>query len=131
MAPAGLSIGLRLQLTSDQSPFMQQATRQTTMETLRVTTSTKLSSRQRPHQQLRTLSVGVTPSSRTVVPTGVAQYTVTVTPLAGFTGSVTLGTTGLPTGASSVFNPGPVVITDATVKDIHVDVDYGREYAAR
>jgi len=60
--------------------------------------------------------VGITPSSRTVVPTGVAQYTVTVTPLAGFTGSVTLGTTGLPTGASSMFNPGPVVITDATAK---------------
>jgi uncharacterized repeat protein (TIGR01451 family) len=60
--------------------------------------------------------VSVAPSSRTIVPTGSAQYTVTVTPLAGFTGSVTLGTTGLPAGASSMFNPGPVVITDATAK---------------
>jgi uncharacterized repeat protein (TIGR01451 family) len=60
--------------------------------------------------------VSVSPLSRTVVPTGTAQYTVTVTPLAGFTGSVSLSTGTLPTGAVAGFGPTPVVITDANSK---------------
>lgn len=60
--------------------------------------------------------VGVAPSSRTVVPTGTAEYTVTVTPLAGFTGMVTVSATGQPTGALAVFNPASLIITDANAQ---------------
>ncbi|PYS68015.1 MAG: hypothetical protein DMF69_21420 [Acidobacteria bacterium] len=60
--------------------------------------------------------VSVSPSTRTVVPVGSAQYTVTVTPLAGFTGPVALSTNGLPTGANAVFNPTSISITDANSK---------------
>src|SRR6185369_5742670 len=60
--------------------------------------------------------VSVSPSSRSVVPTGVALYTVTVTPLAGFTGQVNLSAANLPTGATAGFSPTPVNITDANSK---------------
>ncbi|HSB29750.1 MAG TPA: PQQ-dependent sugar dehydrogenase [Pyrinomonadaceae bacterium] len=55
----------------------------------------------------------VSPALRTVVPGGTAQYSVTITPLAGFTGSVTLGTSALPTGANGSFSPGSISIADA------------------
>ncbi|HYV82167.1 MAG TPA: PQQ-dependent sugar dehydrogenase [Pyrinomonadaceae bacterium] len=58
-------------------------------------------------------AVSVSPSSRSVVPGGVALYTVTVTPLAGFTGQVNLTATNLPTGTTAEFSPTPVNITDA------------------
>jgi uncharacterized repeat protein (TIGR01451 family) len=60
--------------------------------------------------------VGVAPSLRTVVPASSAQYTITITPSAGFTGIVNLGATGLPSGASANFNPTLVSITDASAK---------------
>ncbi len=60
--------------------------------------------------------ISATPSSRATTPGGSVQYTVTVTPLAGFTGVVTLGATGLPTGASVGFNPPTLNITDANPK---------------
>jgi uncharacterized repeat protein (TIGR01451 family) len=60
--------------------------------------------------------VSIDPSSRTVVPTGVAQYTVTITPLAGFTGNVNLSASSLPANVTSGFNPSPVVITDANAR---------------
>src|SRR5215213_166372 len=60
--------------------------------------------------------LGVSPASRTVVPTGPAFYTVTVTPLAGFTGEVNLSAANLPTGATGIFIPTPVNITDANSK---------------
>src|SRR4030095_15075371 len=46
---------------------------------------------------------GVAPASRNVIPGGVAQYTITITPLAGFTGSVNLGATSLPGGVTAGF----------------------------
>ncbi|HSE17428.1 MAG TPA: PQQ-dependent sugar dehydrogenase [Pyrinomonadaceae bacterium] len=61
-------------------------------------------------------ALGVSPNSRIVVPTGAAAYTVTVTPLAGFTGQVNLSAANLPTGATGAFNPTPVNITDANSK---------------
>jgi len=61
-------------------------------------------------------AINVSPSSRSVVPTGVATYTVTVTPLAGFTGQVNLSTANLPAGATVGFTPAPVNITDANSK---------------
>ncbi len=60
--------------------------------------------------------LSVDPSSRNVVPGGVAVYTITVTPLAGFTGQVNLETGSLPTGVASAFNPASVNITDAGSK---------------
>jgi uncharacterized repeat protein (TIGR01451 family) len=60
--------------------------------------------------------VTVNPASRTVVQTGVAQYTVTVTPLAGFTGTVNLSASSLPVGGNASFSPASVVINDATAR---------------
>ena len=60
--------------------------------------------------------LSVDPASRSVVPGGVAVYTITVTPLAGFTGQVSLTTSGLPTGVVDAFNPTSVNITDAGSK---------------
>ncbi|HEX7332149.1 MAG TPA: PQQ-dependent sugar dehydrogenase [Pyrinomonadaceae bacterium] len=61
-------------------------------------------------------ALSVSPESRSVVPGGSALYTVTITPLAGFTGEVNLSTSTLPIGVVSTFNPTPVNITDATSK---------------
>ena len=58
----------------------------------------------------------VAPVSRNVVPGDVAQYTITITPLAGFTGPVNLSATSLPGGVTAGFNPAVVNITDATSK---------------
>lgn len=57
--------------------------------------------------------LSVSPASRSVVPGGTALYTVTVTPLAGFTGQVNLSTSTLPIGVASTFNPTSIDITDA------------------
>lgn len=61
-------------------------------------------------------AISVSPASRNVVPGGNATYTVTVTPLAGFTGQVNLSTSALPAGVVSAFDPSPVNITDASSK---------------
>ncbi len=59
-------------------------------------------------------SISVSPASRSVVPGGSATYTVTITPLAGFTGQVNLTTTPLPVGVVSDFSPAIVNVNDAT-----------------
>jgi uncharacterized repeat protein (TIGR01451 family) len=61
-------------------------------------------------------AISVSPISRTVVPAGNALYTVTITPLAGFTGQVNLSTGTLPTGVVAAFNPVSVNITDPNPK---------------
>jgi len=53
-------------------------------------------------------SVSATPASQTVVQGNSTSYTVTVTPSGGFTGSVSLSATGLPSGASATFSPNPL-----------------------
>ena len=58
-------------------------------------------------------ALSVAPALRSLVPGGAATYTVTVTPLAGFTGQVSLNVTGLATGVTGVFNPTSIDITDA------------------
>ncbi|HKP81219.1 MAG TPA: PQQ-dependent sugar dehydrogenase [Pyrinomonadaceae bacterium] len=58
-------------------------------------------------------ALSVSPASRSVVPGGSALYTITVTPLAGFTGQVNLSTSSLPVGAVGAFNPASIEITDA------------------
>jgi hypothetical protein len=52
-------------------------------------------------------SLSVSPASQSVVRGRAAGYTVTVSPDNGFTGSVALSATGLPTGASASFSPNP------------------------
>ena len=60
--------------------------------------------------------ITMSPSTRTVSPGGSAQYSVTVTPLAGFTGAVNLTATNLPAGVTASFNPTSININDATSK---------------
>jgi uncharacterized repeat protein (TIGR01451 family) len=54
------------------------------------------------------------PSSQTVMPGGSSSYTVTVTPTNGFTGTVDLSASGLPSNTSASFDPQSVIITDAS-----------------
>ncbi|HEY6229846.1 MAG TPA: PQQ-dependent sugar dehydrogenase [Pyrinomonadaceae bacterium] len=56
--------------------------------------------------------LSVSPTSRAVVPGASAQFTVTITPSAGFSGVVNLSASGLPAGASAAFSPASVNITD-------------------
>src|SRR5215471_4439879 len=59
-------------------------------------------------------SVGVafdiSPLSQSVTTGNSTNYTVTVTPAAGFSGDVTLAATGLPKGAKASFSPNPVTV---------------------
>jgi len=67
-------------------------------------------------------AISATPSARSLVPGASAAYSVTITPLAGFTGVVNLNATGLPAGASASFNPATVNITDAASKTSTVTI---------
>src|SRR5215475_5838281 len=60
--------------------------------------------------------LSINPSSVNVVPGGNAQYTLTLTPLAGFIGTVNLSASGLPAGATANFNPAAVNLNDANAK---------------
>ena len=66
-----------------------------------------------PASSTADFALSVSPASRSVVPGGSELFTVTVTPLAGFTGQVNLSTSTLPTGVVSTFDPTSVNITDA------------------
>src|ERR1044072_1764153 len=70
-------------------------------------------------------ALSVNPSSRSVVPGGGGIYTVTVTPLAGFAGQVNLSASSLPAGASAVFDPVSVNITDANSKTTQLTLTSG------
>jgi len=61
-------------------------------------------------------ALSVSPASRSVTPGASALYTVTLTPLAGFTGLVNLSTAPLPAGVAAVFNPASINVTDANSK---------------
>ena len=61
-------------------------------------------------------ALDVTPQSRTITAGAMAQYTVTLTPLAGFTGTVNLSTGTLPSGVTASFNPVSVNLNDANPK---------------
>ena len=52
--------------------------------------------------------VAATPASRIVPPGTGTSYSVSVTPSNGFTGNVTFGVTGLPSGATASFSPSSV-----------------------
>ncbi len=61
-------------------------------------------------------NISATPASRFLTPGNSVQYTVTLAPFAGFTGTINLSASGLPAGATASFNPTSVNITDATSK---------------
>jgi uncharacterized repeat protein (TIGR01451 family) len=67
-------------------------------------------------------AIGVQPSSRTAVPGAPAQFQITITPLAGFTGDVNLSAGSLPTGVTAVFTPAVVSIVDASSKSATLDL---------
>jgi len=71
------------------------------------------------------ISITVIPSARSVIPGDSVEYSVTVTPLAGFIGAVNFSATGLPAGANASFNPATVNITDATSKTSTLTVTTG------
>jgi hypothetical protein len=52
-------------------------------------------------------AISVSPASQSVTGQGTATYTVGVTPLNGFSGTVSLAVSGVPAGASAAFNPNP------------------------
>ena len=52
-------------------------------------------------------SLAVSPSSVTITQGGAGNATVTVSPLNGFSGSVTFSTSALPSGVTAVFSPNP------------------------
>jgi uncharacterized repeat protein (TIGR01451 family) len=61
-------------------------------------------------------TVSVTPGSQSIAPGGSPNFTVTVTPAGGFTGTVSLGVAGLSSDAGAGFSPPAIMITDATAK---------------
>ena len=70
-------------------------------------------------------SVAGSPTLQTVAPGNGTSYNVTVTPFAGFTGSVSLSISGLPAGANASFNPTSVNINDTSAKSSTLSVTTG------
>jgi hypothetical protein len=56
-------------------------------------------------------SLSTSPASQTVTQGAGTSYTETITPINGFTGSVTLSVSGLPAGSSGTFSPNPATST--------------------
>ena len=67
---------------------------------------------------VRDFSLSATPSSSSVSPGGSASYTATVTPIAGFGGTVTFGVSGLPAGATATFTPTSVAGSGSTTLNV-------------
>jgi len=63
-------------------------------------------------------SVSVSPSSQTVTPGNSTTYTVTIGALNGFTGTVTLSASGLPTGASASFAPATITASGSSTMTV-------------
>jgi hypothetical protein len=66
-------------------------------------------------------SISASPTSRTITVGGVATYSVTITALNGFTGTVNLTVTGAPTAATKTFNPTSVVNAGTSVLTVDTD----------
>ena len=65
-------------------------------------------------------SVAVSPASRTVTVGSGTSYTVTVTPVNGFTGVVNFGVSGLPSGVTGSFSPSSVTGSGSTTLTVKV-----------
>lgn len=63
---------------------------------------------------LTDFSISASPSSNSVVPGGTVSYSVNTTATAGFSGSITLSASGLPTGATASFSPATVTGTGSS-----------------
>jgi subtilase family serine protease len=59
-------------------------------------------------------TLSASPSSQTVNQGAPASYSVTLTPLAGYTGTVSFAVSGLPAGTSATFNPSSLVNSGST-----------------
>lgn len=59
-------------------------------------------------------SISATPSARNIVRGAKADYTITVSPVGGFKGDVTLSVTGLPSGTSVSFSTNPLSLTSSS-----------------
>lgn len=59
-------------------------------------------------RRYREFSIAANPSSQTVTAGSGTSYTVTLAPLGGFIGSVTLSVSGLPSGVTASFNHSPI-----------------------
>jgi hypothetical protein len=67
------------------------------------------------------LSVPLTPSSLTIAPGSFGNYTVLISALRGFTGSVSLRATGVPSHVTASFNPAMVSGSGSSVLRIQAD----------
>ena len=63
-------------------------------------------------------SLSASPGTRTVATGGNTNYTVTVTPGTGFTGTVGFNVSGLPSGATATFNPTTVSTSGSTTMSL-------------
>jgi hypothetical protein len=72
-----------------------------------LTHSTQVSLVVQPQAQVGDFTISATPASQTVTRGGSARYTVTITPVNGFNGSVSLSATGLPPKGTASFSPNP------------------------
>ena len=63
-------------------------------------------------------SLSATPTSETIAPGGAANYSVTVAPQNGFTGTVSFAISGLPAAATASFSPATVMGSGATTLSI-------------
>ncbi len=61
-------------------------------------------------------SLSVVPSSRTVNPGSGTTYTLTATPIGGFTGNISLSLTGQSNDSTAGFSPAPISITNASAQ---------------
>jgi glucose/arabinose dehydrogenase len=67
-------------------------------------------------------SIAVVPSSRTVLPGGGTSYTVTATPVGGFTGTIALSAAGLSSDSMPTFNPASININDVSAQSATLTV---------
>jgi hypothetical protein len=65
-------------------------------------------------------SLSGSPGTQTIKPGGSTSYTVTVTPGTGFTGNITFGASGLPSGATATFSPATVTTSGSTTMTVVV-----------
>jgi hypothetical protein len=63
-------------------------------------------------------SLSASPATKTTNQGGSASYSVTVTPILGFAGQLTLTITGLPSGASGSFGPNPATATSTLLVNV-------------
>ena len=84
------------------------------------------------NRRYQEFSVAANPGSQIVNAGSGTSYTVTLAPLGGFTGSVTMSASGLPTGATASFNHSPINLgaLNVPVTNITMTVSTGTSTAA-